>query len=98
MKNTMKTKHTPGPWQVRQNDCVYARGRLIADCEVTAYDKRPAPPNHQDTVNAKLVAAAPDLLEALQRLQMATLGYTHRNEIVQTALDSAQAAIAKATD
>ena len=73
----MTTKHTPGPWALQKfgdNYCLTAqygmreiilaaRGRKM----VMNNDGilRPIKPHHP---NAKLIAAAPDLLEALQRL------------------------------
>jgi hypothetical protein len=68
--NEHETKHTPGPWHVRVvEDCtgeevgVYSGGEamamLIADCGY------PCPANN---ANARLMAAAPDLLEALLAL------------------------------
>jgi len=62
----MNEVNTPGPWEVRQKDCVYAGHRLIADCEKTAHANRPAPPNEEDMANARLIAAAPELLEVLE--------------------------------
>ena len=63
----MKTKYTPGPWSVHCGDLVVSHsGRAIADCEATPYGDRPAPPNSEDAANARLIAAAPDLLEALK--------------------------------
>ena len=51
-----------------------------------------------DSAKAKQICeAADDLLAALQRARRAMLGYTHRNAIIQSALDAADAAIAKAT-
>ena len=46
--------------------------------------------------NARLIAAAPELLEALQSVEMALIGYTHQNDITRTALSKARAVIAKA--
>lgn len=61
------SKHTPGPWVIRYKDAVYAQSeRFIADCELTPYDARPQPPNSTDAANARLIAAAPELLEALR--------------------------------
>ncbi len=45
----------------------------------------------------RLMAAAPDLLVALQTAEMAMLGYTHRNEVINKALKDTRAAITKAT-
>ena len=56
-----KTKHTPGPWTIRDNQDVMAdeEGRLIAQCHAGYREERGA--------NARLIAAAPDLLAACQR-------------------------------
>ena len=60
------SKHTPGPWCVRHDDMVCSQeGRIIADCESTPYAMRPAPPIVEDKANATLIAAAPELLAAL---------------------------------
>ncbi|WP_213881255.1 hypothetical protein [Pseudomonas sp. dw_358] len=50
--------------------------------------------------NAKLIAAAPDLLAALKQAHMALIGYLpqHRNEITSAAIRSAVTAIDKATE
>ncbi|CAN0620485.1 conserved protein of unknown function [Burkholderia multivorans] len=85
-----EVKHTPGPWAVPESHGkarVWARHEfLVADCNVS---------DHLRTVekkaNARLIAAAPDLLDALE-------------EIVNTphlggkgGFQKARAAIAKAT-
>jgi hypothetical protein len=55
-----ETKHTPGPWQVEDSsdwmDIVDADGDLIAEIE----------PGECEKGNAQLIAAAPELLEALK--------------------------------
>lgn len=53
--------HTPGPWQ--QYGAEIAAGPDMV-AEVNLLNKRIA---HQINANAKLIAAAPDLLEALER-------------------------------
>jgi len=61
------SRHTPGPWVVRHDDMVCSKeGRIIADCESTSYNMRPAPPIAEDKANAHLIAAAPAMYEALQ--------------------------------
>ena len=65
-----EAKHTPGPWRAslwkeRQGDtpCVMAHGTPIAilhNCMITTDEERKA--------NARLIAAAPELLEALEKI------------------------------
>ena len=63
------SKHTLGPWVVRHDDMVCSKeGRIIADCESTSYNMRPAPPIAEDKANAALIAAAPAMYEALKFL------------------------------
>jgi len=46
---------------------------------------------------ANTMLAAPYLLEALQAMEMALIGYIHQNDITAQALTKCRAAIAKAT-
>ena len=48
--------------------------------------------------NARLIAAAPELLAALERAYMALIGYlpAHRNDVTDAAIGAARAAITKA--
>lgn len=55
--------HTPGPWAVDGHFVV--RGDGTALCDVWA--SRPIP-NAEAEANARLIASAPDLLEALEAL------------------------------
>lgn len=59
-----KSQHTPGPWSVVKdrfnNSQVYAENRNILD-------DLPIADNIIEKANASLIAAAPELLEALQR-------------------------------
>jgi hypothetical protein len=60
----MTAQHTPGPWQVHQPDtqtlAVHTRAGSIAEWP-TNYDPR-------DVADARLIAAAPELLEAVKGL------------------------------
>lgn len=63
----MKTQHTQGPWRVdvqgSYGDQVFSEnGMIVADCKWTedVLEKRVA--------NARLIAAAPELLAALERV------------------------------
>jgi len=64
----MKTPHTPAPWKVRtsnRGDIVIhnEQGNCIADCNMGASLIK-----SEREANANLIAAAPDLLEALKTL------------------------------
>ena len=60
----MKTEHTQGPWRVdsqtRFGDFTIAAGQNVKACEFIA--------KTQSEANARLIAAAPDLLAALREL------------------------------
>ena len=53
--------HTPGPWIARMNCDVMAGERLVADC-MTGWLR-------EDRANARLIAAAPEMLDMLIELQ-----------------------------
>jgi hypothetical protein len=82
-------KHTPGPWFLDDDGRIFDtpdRGQLVA--EVATAD--PAePPAEEDVANARLIAAAPDLLAALEKV----VAISDRKH---DAWDEARAAIAKA--
>ena len=92
------SKHTPGPWRI---DDEYAglleqdqhRFWINADIHIAYVD---GPRNAERTANAHLIAAAPELLEALRSLHVAMACYDGTPEET-LALDAARAVIAKAT-
>ena len=62
----MESKHTPGPWnRTKYPNIVYEskKGQGIADCYI-----RPGISKAQARANARLIAAAPDLLETLEEV------------------------------
>lgn len=85
------SKHTPGPW-----GCVDTSNHAH-DYRLTKPDGSPLPlhveanDHSEQRANAKLIAAAPDLLDALQYLMVA------HGEQLDHAFEMAQDAIAKAT-
>jgi len=99
--------HTPGPW-VTNTAGSAKRGEPFKIAEIYVY----APDTQDDTAicadvidpvtqepseaNAALIAAAPDLLAALQALVDMDVSY-QRGPKVQQAVDNALAVIAKAT-
>ncbi len=103
----MNAKHTPGPWRddpVRDNDTGdFADSRIEIRDDDGGYIARAfAHTNHGVLqANARLIAAAPDLLAALEELSDA-VGSTaqatmyHYCRRVREAQEAARAAIAKA--
>lgn len=60
-------KHTPGPWVVDADGQVWRYELRIADTAPRGAD---IAPRSERPANARLIAAAPDLLAALQALMM----------------------------
>ena len=64
----MSAQHTPGPWALASLPCKSARNKLglVAGdrrlCDLLVYDDA-------DEANARLIAAAPDLLAALEKIR-----------------------------
>jgi hypothetical protein len=100
------TRHTPGPWDYDMDYIVAPDpdGRhpdiYIAEIAHSDDEGRIASPQQQDA-NRRLIAAAPDLLEALQRAEFLMRrvyeGDHHALENLLSAAAQARAAIAKAT-
>lgn len=93
----MTTKHTPGPWTVSDN---HGKRYIepVGDNEPVAMICR----GHADSysANAHLIAAAPELLEALEIMIVGAcaVGVPHAGErkVLQDAVDHARATINKA--
>lgn len=92
-----KLTHTPGPWKFK--DEIFANRRYVriygSDLvNVTDLNTYPSIPVE---ANARLIAAAPDLLAALEEMA-AVFGWQspNANPAVDTAIAAARAAIAKA--
>jgi len=95
-----EVKHTPGPWFAVRNSCYwevnparevgdYDTPFTVADC--CASD--PGDTTGLQEANARLIAAAPDLLAALEGL----LAILDAGALYETQSVAARAAIAKAT-
>lgn len=105
-------KHTPAPWIVKSPTNIKGDGwtRIMSNgvqiAKVNALHpagKREAGDFEQETANARLIAAAPELLEALQAL-FENCAMTHNRwgdgdntKEADAAIQAARAAIAKAT-
>jgi hypothetical protein len=85
----METKHTPGPWTAEEKN-----GRGMGWKAGPAWLGEKAW-SEECAANARLIAAAPDLLEALQEIVSAADGEGWSQ--LDAAFSKARAAIAKAT-
>lgn len=84
------TKHTPGPWMVGHFNDVRTRDGYRSLANVSSYFELPA------EANARLIAAAPELLEALEAFK-AIDAFDGWHPKYRDAIAKAEAAIAKAT-
>lgn len=86
-----KTTHTPGPWHTGQGlaaRIIYAaNGWAVADAKLFHFKHGIG----DEVSNARLIAAAPDLLEAIQLLILP------KGTTFMAAVEKARAAIKKAT-
>ena len=67
------TKHTPGPWRpIPYGETIAIQSMTIDGGNVVIVNPKGKTqsgiPNNQDRANARLIAAAPEMLEALERL------------------------------
>ena len=104
----MVAQHTLGPWFVdepfyhsgeRQRVTpIYARDpNCLRGTWLVAWCHQNAVPAQEVKANARLIAAAPELLQALRGLHAAMAGYVNTPEEM-LALDAAKAAIHKAAE
>lgn len=83
-------KHTPGPWQIGMPNQVLSTARsvlAVTDCE-------PHIPEEETRANARLIAAAPGLLQALYEID--NLAVHHVKGAIGRAQGIARRAIRKA--
>ena len=91
----MADKHTPGPWKIGtpppngEQTVGTDQGLMVAVATTGA--------GVQTKANASLIAAAPDLLEALQDCERVMSAELKGLLVIQPELKNARAAIAKAT-
>ena len=92
--------HTPGPWSIKgavfatitgtQTHVGYNGRILVYQAEVAKIQ-----PRHEREANAHLISAAPELLEACERLALFHESCGHEGN-ADSAIEAAKAAIAKA--
>ena len=89
-------KHTPGPWSLGiQPKAIVVWGDATMPRTVVARIPNVGYPEHAHH-DARLIAAAPDLLDALVRAERAISGYTESSRR-ECCIEGIRAAIAKAT-
>ena len=91
----MNTNHTPAPWQYLIAD----RGYIITNHD-SSYDiaiVRNVAQRFDNKANARLIATAPELLEALKNLKSAFIAHTQWNGEPINEVAIANALIAKVT-
>lgn len=93
----MKTnQHTPGPWIVKNGDVHAEQYGLLA---AVRYLGNSQSQKNEREFNARLIASAPDLLEALKTTlaMLELLNAPGTNDPIEARVYQARAAIAKAT-
>lgn len=86
--------HTPGPWIMTEQ----GEDDLVVCAERGDFICRPSGATFGEAIdNARLIAAAPDMLSALRLGLMVMIGYTHRNEAIDNAIKVMSDAIQQAT-
>jgi hypothetical protein len=97
------SKHTPGPWKVKAGTNAVLAGRKQICSHVNAASALPVNMLEDQEIaqaNARLIAAAPDLLEAMQALFGADMVYCMMGDGKDDQIEAiakARAAIFKAT-
>jgi hypothetical protein len=68
----MKLSHTPGPWETGRNmhgfDSTYSGPTIYSADHLMIAETLGGMPDEQVAANARLIAAAPDLLSALREI------------------------------
>lgn len=93
----MKPQFTPGPWSIR-----VAKGTVTLEANdgaeiarnLATYNGQPLSENKE--ANARLIAAAPDMLEALEEILGAFHGYGDASDELWMAIEKADRAVDKA--
>jgi hypothetical protein len=89
----MNTQHTPGPWEVRKGE-PWVIAKAYGDMKSVVHLNLPVDQSESQKADARLIAAAPDLLEALQYMANVCPAIDSTGDDAHI---KARAAIAKAT-
>ena len=98
----VSAKHTPGPWTIRQS---YSSERIIVKAPqptnrvLAGFGSEDEPLDDTDVANARLIAAAPELLQAAMQAEslIPHLCDLDSSEATAAVVEQLRAAIAKAT-
>ena len=102
----MSAKHTPGPWHsIDRNPSsgldIRGGSHHYPIAKVQSYWDGPGPRSEESLANCDLIAAAPDMLAALNRcrdaLDAVPMGILAADSLIDAAMKVADAAIAKAS-
>ena len=85
-----ETEHTPGPWRADEWATGWSVGAVKAQYTVCVLNDLQNPES-----NARLIAAAPDLLEALEKM-VSLISDLHGDRLKSSTVENALSAIAKA--
>lgn len=93
LRSELLAAHTPGPWSVRDADTVayIQSGRAARIADVHSFLPTFGPGREERNANARLIAAAPDMLEALQYID------ANPEAVFSVVLQKVRAAISRAT-
>jgi hypothetical protein len=92
-------KWTKGPWYVRTEDDDWGCDTFVETMDDVLFDVRPAKGPSWQVANARLIAAAPDMAEALKAaiaISDRNVGDGGRTDECQQVYDQCAAALAKA--
>lgn len=94
------TKHTPGPWEAHFEEAYFVTGPDLGRVAMMmnlkgAHGLGGRRSGNESAANARLIAAAPDLLEALKEIEAGTQFWD--SYPIEHPYGKAKAAIAKAT-
>lgn len=84
-----KQKHTPGPWSILDGAILSDKINAYGNFHIARFDRGDDPNTAEDYANARLIAAAPDLLEACKKY----VGELEIDDIGQRDMEGAEKAI-----
>ena len=87
----MSVKHTPAPWRVKGPNIISISGDALVAVVTDSYTDEPTPADEQAS-NARLIASAPELLNALRDLVALTKPTYENRHKLAAAIDAIERA------